>query len=133
MKRIARTLAIKAATRDVRIGWTTGAILSAYRLLMLVDFARRSPAPIGLIGAVLLTEFVLVAACAVGIYRRSEGAAASLLGLISLRYVFLWYVSGSARPPIPVVTLAIAYGIYRGMRGAGELEAMPTALPRAAV
>lgn len=126
MKRIARKLAVRAASRDVAFGIATGVALTCDRLITFVVFARNSPAPASWLGGALLAECVVYAVCTFGIYRRSEAAAAALAGLYVLRLAFVWYVSGRALPPISLITLIVGFGLYRGIRGTSELDALPS-------
>jgi hypothetical protein len=125
MKRIAQKLAIRAATRDIRIGVATGILLTSLRLLSVVSVTSASPAPSMSISLVLGGECLLYGICTVGVYRRNEAAAFSLAALFALRFVFLWYLSSRAIPPVSILILLLAYGLYRGIRGTSELEAMP--------
>jgi hypothetical protein len=127
MKRIARSLALKAANRDITIGLGTGIVLTAYRFFAFALFAARSPDPFSVLGGLLCAELCLFAACTIGVYQHRDAAAAGLASLYVLRFAFVWYVSGRAWPPISLVTIFVAYGLYRGVRGTAELAAMPDA------
>jgi hypothetical protein len=125
MKRVAHKLAIRAANRDIRIGVATGVALTGYRMLTVAAFVRDWPTPFGVLAAVLLFECVCYALFTFAVYRRSEAAAAALAGMYALRIAFISLFSGRSFPPISFLTLLLAYGLYRGIRGTSELAAMP--------
>jgi hypothetical protein len=126
MKRIEFKLAVKAAHRDVVIGWATGAALSLWQLLGLIWFAQRSPAPISALGALALAEFLVVAALTIGVYRRRDWAAASLAVVYGLTIVARWIVGGHLLPPVSLLSILIGYGLYRGIRGTESLASFPS-------
>jgi hypothetical protein len=125
MKRIELKLAVRAAERDVTIGWATGAALSLWRLLGLIAFARRSPAPISALGGFAFAEFLLVAALTIGVYQRRDWAAMSLAAAYGLAIAVRWALAGHLLPPVSLGTLLVGYGLYRGIRGTESLESLP--------
>jgi hypothetical protein len=124
--RIALKAATKAAEHDVTVGWATGAVISVFQLLALLQFAHRSPAPLSLFGAWVLGQFLLSATLTVGVFRRRDWAAAGLFGLFVVNILIVWVTRGRAWPPISIFTPLVGYGLFRGLRGTEALASHPS-------
>ena len=61
VKRAARSLALKAAYRDVSIGFTTGITLIAFRILAFAGFLSRSADPVSFLGSLLSSPMGCIA------------------------------------------------------------------------
>ena len=130
MGRIDRIRARRAAERDVRIGWIAGAALAVLQFLALANLLAHSPAPLSWLSAYATGRCVLTAVLVFNVYRRRDWAAAMLLGLLAIDVAVSWTLIGRTVSPVSVLSLVLAYGLYRGVRGTEALASQRSEAPR---
>lgn len=127
MDQRARRLSIDAAEWDLRIGWLTGAGISALRGFAVSAMLLGSAPLDAPLLAQLVVQLLLALLFTFGVYRGRVSAAVGLMVLWGVGYVYGWYAMGRLLPPLGLVGIAIWYGLYRGLRGARALAAHPDA------
>jgi hypothetical protein len=118
----AQRTVIDSANWQVTIGWTAGVVLSLFRAVTLATLVLADTPPAMAVIAQLAIEAVLSAALTFGVYRSSLAAALALFALWALGLIYAWVVSGRLLPPLGLIEVLMAIGLFQGIRGTLRLR-----------